>query len=147
MTNLSPAWRARLIPAAMLVAALAMPAILRAAEAGAAAPRATAPELVDALSAVFGKQAKNRAVHAKGIVAEGTFTPAPGASALSKAPHFAARVPVVARFSDFAGVPNVPDADPLASPRGLALKFHLPDGSDTDLVTHSFNGFPHIDCR
>jgi catalase len=22
------------------------------------------------------------------------------------------------------------------------LKFHLPDGSETDLVTHSFNGFP-----
>jgi catalase len=30
----------------------------------------------------------------------------------------------------------------LATPRGLALKFHLPDGTDTDLVTHSFNGFP-----
>jgi catalase len=30
----------------------------------------------------------------------------------------------------------------MASPRGLALKFHLPDGSETDLVTHSFNGFP-----
>ena len=24
----------------------------------------------------------------------------------------------------------------------LALKFKLPDGTDTDLVTHSFNGFP-----
>ena len=24
----------------------------------------------------------------------------------------------------------------------LAIKFHLPDGSDTDIVAHSFNGFP-----
>jgi catalase len=46
------------------------------------------------------------------------------------------------RFSDFAGIPLIPDTDGLASPRGLALKFHLPDGSETDLVTHSFNGFP-----
>jgi catalase len=22
------------------------------------------------------------------------------------------------------------------------VKFHLPDGTDTDLVTHSYNGFP-----
>ena len=24
----------------------------------------------------------------------------------------------------------------------MAVKFHLPDGSDLDLVTHSYNGFP-----
>ncbi len=46
------------------------------------------------------------------------------------------------RFSNFAGLPTVSDTDALANPRGLAVKFHLPDGSDTDLVTHSFNGFP-----
>jgi hypothetical protein len=34
------------------------------------------------------------------------------------------------------------DADPRAAPRGLAIRFRLPDGSDTDLVTHSYNGFP-----
>jgi catalase len=34
------------------------------------------------------------------------------------------------------------DAAPLARPHRLAIKFHLPDGTDTDLVTHSFNGFP-----
>jgi catalase len=46
------------------------------------------------------------------------------------------------RFSDFAGVPTIPDTDGLANPRGMAIKFKLPDGSETDLVTHSFNGFP-----
>jgi catalase len=124
----------------MLLALTVLPASLLASESR--TPQATPPELVDALNAVFGKQAGNRAVHAKGVVVEGNFIPAGGAAALSKAPHFASRVGVIARFSDFAGVPNVPDADPLASPRGLALKFHLPDGTDTDLVTHSFNGFP-----
>ncbi|MEO8937337.1 MAG: catalase family peroxidase [Burkholderiaceae bacterium] len=37
---------------------------------------------------------------------------------------------------------NIPDANP----RGLAIKFHGGDGSETDLVTHSFNGFPVADA-
>ncbi|MFY9200499.1 MAG: catalase family peroxidase [Methanosarcina flavescens] len=62
---------------------------------------------------------------------------------MSKAPHFQnVAVPITVRFSDFAGILKISDTDPLASPRGLALKFHLPDGTETDLVTHSFNGFP-----
>jgi catalase len=129
-------------PLAPLFIALLLPAVVPAAEIDSSAPNATPAELVDALNAVFGKQTVNRAVHAKGLVVDGTFTPTAEAAKLSRAPHFATKVSVIARFSDFAGVPNVPDADPLASPRGLALKFHLPDGSDTDLVTHSFNGFP-----
>jgi catalase len=101
-------------------------------------------ELIDALNAVFGKQTDNRAVHAKGIVLEGKFTPSAEAAALSKAPHLqaGATVPVTVRFSDFAGVPAIPDTDPNASPRGMAVKFHLPDGSNSDLVMHSYNGFP-----
>ncbi|HUC03577.1 MAG TPA: catalase, partial [Methyloceanibacter sp.] len=85
-------------------------------------------ELIDALNAVFGKQTDNRAVHAKGIVLEGKFTPSAEAAALSKAPHLqaGATVPVTVRFSDFAGVPAIPDTDPNASPRGMAVKFHLP---------------------
>ena len=46
------------------------------------------------------------------------------------------------RFSANSGIPKIVDADPRAAPRGLAVRFHLPDGSDTDLVTHSYNGFP-----
>jgi catalase len=100
-------------------------------------------QLVDALNAVFGKQTDNRAVHAKGIVLEGKFTPSPEAASLSKAPHLqGTAVPVTIRFSNFAGVPKIPDTDPNASPRGMAVKFHLPDGTDSDLVAHSFNGFP-----
>jgi catalase len=100
-------------------------------------------QLVDALNAVFGKQTDNRAVHAKGVVLEGKFTPSPDAASISKAPHLqGAAVPITVRFSDFAGVPAIPDTDPNASPRGVAVKFHLPDGSDSDLVAHSYNGFP-----
>jgi catalase len=106
--------------------------------------KSTPAELVDALNGVFGKQTDNRAVHAKGIVLEGKFTPSAEAASISKAPHLQSRttVPVTVRFSDFAGVPSIPDTDPNASPRGMAVKFHLPDGSDSDLVMHSYNGFP-----
>jgi catalase len=143
MNEISHARRAvPMMPVALLFAALSLPAVARAADVDDPGPRSTPTELVDALNAVFGKQTINRAVHAKGVVVDGVFTPTAEAATLSKAPHFATKVSVTARFSDFAGVPNVPDVDPLASPRGLALKFHLPDGSDTDLVTHSFNGFP-----
>ena len=79
---------------------------------------------------MFGKQTDNRAVHAKGIVLEGKFTPSPSAASLSKAPHLqSTTIPVTIRFSNFAGVPAIPDTDPNASPRGMAVKFHLPDGS------------------
>ena len=98
--------------------------------------------MVDALNLVFGKQTDNRAVHAKGIVLEGRFIPSSAAATLSMAPHFQKSVPLTVRFSNFAGVSSISDADGLANPRGLALKFHLADGSETDLVTHSFNGFP-----
>jgi catalase len=98
---------------------------------------------VDALNAIFGTHPGYRAVHAKGIVCEGTFTPAAAAASLSRAPHFQRdSVPVTVRFSDFAGVPTIPDGDPNASPRGLGIKFHLPGGVDSDIVAHSYNGFP-----
>jgi catalase len=98
--------------------------------------------LVDALQGLFGKYPGYRAVHAKGIVCEGTFTPSASAASLSRAPHFQQSVPVTARFSNFTGVPNIPDGDPNANPRGLGLKFHLPGGIEADIVAHSHNGFP-----
>ena len=99
--------------------------------------------LVDALHALFGVHPGYRAVHAKGIVCEGTFSPAATAASVSRAPHLqGTAVPITVRFSDFAGVPTVPDGDPLASPRGMAIKFHLPDGMDTDIVAQSYDGFP-----
>jgi catalase len=99
-------------------------------------------QMVDALHAAFGKH-HARAVHAKGAILEGSFTPSPEARGLSKAPHLSgSTVPVTVRFSDFTGIPDIPDNIDDANPRGFAVKFRLADGSTTDIVTHSFNGFP-----
>jgi len=52
-------------------------------------------------------------------------------------------VPVVLRFSNFAGVPTVADNDPnAAGPRGFAVRFNLAEHVHTDIVGHSHNGFP-----
>jgi catalase len=85
-----------------------------------------------------------RPAHAKGILLEGVFTPSPEASSLTRAPHATrASTPVHVRFSDFAGIPNVPDNDPQnASPRGCAIRFQLAEHTHTDIVAHSVDAFP-----
>jgi catalase len=99
-------------------------------------------QLVDALHTAFGSH-RARAVHAKGIILEGVFTPDPRAATLTTARHLQNQASVVTvRFSDFTGLPDIPDTSPSANPRGIALKFTMPDGSTTDIVGHSFNGFP-----
>jgi catalase len=103
----------------------------------------TPVEMVNALNGVFGKQTQGRAIHAKGVILEGSFKALPSGSAFSRAPHFSgASIPITVRFSDFAGIPTISDTDGLASPRGMAIKFHLKNGIDTDLVAHSVNAFP-----
>lgn len=108
------------------------------------APLGVPARLVAALDAVFaGPHPAARAVHAKGVLIEGSFVPAPGAASLSRAVHLnGGEVPVLVRFSNFAGVPGVADGEPEASPRGFALRFLLPDDVSTDIVAHSYNGFP-----
>ena len=111
--------------------------------AGLAAPEPPAPQqMVDALYTAFGDH-HSRAVHAKGVMAVGTFEPTPEAALLSQASVFAPGVrPVLARFSNFTGIPDIPDTVGGANPRGFAIKFTLPDGGAADVVSHSFNGFP-----
>src|SRR3954447_13388754 len=93
-------------------------------------------EIVDALHAVNGgAHAGQRAVHAKGTVCKGTFTPTAEASKLSRAAHLQGDpVEATVRFSNASGHPGTPDSDPLAG-RGMAVKFHLPDGQATDIVS------------
>jgi catalase len=93
-------------------------------------------EIVDALGAVNGGPHPGfRAVHAKGTVTKGTFTATPEARNLSRAAHLqGAPVEATVRFSNASGHPRTPDADPLAG-RGMAVKFHLPDGEATDIVS------------
>lgn len=122
----------------MLLPALASAQVLTAQTAPATTPAAVA----DTIQQIFGDH-KVRGFHAKGIMLEGTFTPSAAAASVSRAPHLQGKpVPVTVRFSAFAGLPQIPDNHPQAAPRGLAIRFELPDGSHTDMVTHSFNGFP-----
>jgi catalase len=100
-------------------------------------------QLVDALNALFGVHPGFRPTHAKGVICEGTFTPSAKAASLSRAKHFLDETtPLTVRFSNFTGIPNIPDTDPNASPRGMGIKFHVGGGPDSDIVAHSFNGFP-----
>jgi len=99
-------------------------------------------QLVDLANKVDGVHPGFRAFHAKGVVVEGTFKASPEARRLSSATLFnGSTIRVTARFSDGAGVPTVPDGSP-AMPRGIAIKYHLPGGADTDMVTNSFKFFP-----
>jgi catalase len=134
-------WRS-LAAITTLTIALAIPASVLAQEAP-ASQKSLAEQLVDSLNGVFGVHPGMRANHPKGVVLEGTFTPTSAAASVSKAAHLQkkkAPVPVTVRFSAGSGQPTVPDTSQM--PRGMAVKFSLPDGSKTDLVVLSFNGFP-----
>src|SRR5882724_1898728 len=133
--------------AALAVSALAV--TLAASPAASAADPAPADQkplpvaLVNALNTLAGGPHPGfRANHAKGVLVTGTFTPAKTAPSFSAAPHFAKAVPMLVRFSDTTGVPNIPDASPNASPHGMAIRFKLPDGGSTDIVSISANMFP-----
>lgn len=89
--------------------------------------------MVDALNALFGAYPHTRAGHAKGVCVTGDFTPADGAAALSKAPHFARPVSAIGRFSMGGGNPEAPD-NAKGNVRGLALRFDLGDGANTDMA-------------
>jgi catalase len=101
-----------------------------------------ARQIFEVMLKLAGDRPGFRVVHAKGIVCQGTFTPSRDASAISKAAHFqGASVPVTVRFSDGSSDPTLPENSPDAGPRGMAIRFKLPDGSGTDIVSLSHNGF------
>src|SRR6266700_241145 len=85
-----------------------------------------------------------RPAHAKGVLLTGVFTPSPEAASFTRAPHVQRdSTPVTVRFSNFAGIPTVPDNDPQgASPRGCAIRFRLAEHVHTDIVAHSVDTFP-----
>ncbi len=107
-----------------------------------AEPEKSIPEqIIDTMNKIFGKHPGFRSAHAKGIVCEGEFTPAPSAATLSRAPHLQGKPSrVTIRFSDSTGLPEIPDGAPGASPHGFAVRFHVGEGR-TDIVSNAFNGF------
>ncbi|WP_232540925.1 catalase family peroxidase [Spirosoma endbachense] len=104
--------------------------------------KATPIQVVDMFHTAFGKNG-GRAVHAKGFILEGSFTPALEARTLTKAAHLkSGTLPVLVRFSNFTGIPDIPDTVGASHPRGMAIKFQMPENQSTDIIFHSFNGFP-----
>jgi catalase len=123
---------------------VAMAVSLVIASAVAAADEPPVPtQIVDLANKLNGVHPGFRAFHAKGVVVEGSFKASPEASRLSRATLFSGRaIPITVRFSDGNGMPNVPDGSPGANPHGMAIKFHLAGGADTDMVTNSLKFFP-----
>ena len=123
--------------AALVVFGLAYPTVVWAED------QPVEEQIVNAMNKAFGTHPGFRANHAKGIVVEGTFKASPEAAGLSRAVLFnGSAIPVTVRFSDSTGVPDLPDGSKPANPHGMAIKFHLPDGSDTDMVINSLKFFP-----
>ena len=50
-------------------------------------------------------------------------------------------MPVTVRLSDGNPDPIIPDNTPNAGPRGMAIRFKLPNGDQTDIIALSVNGF------
>lgn len=123
----------------------------------------TAGDLVAQLQAIFGSHPGFRPgrcslpslvninntyeAHAKGQLLSGTFTPSAKAKELSVAEHFnAPSTPVLVRFSNSTGLPQIPDTDENADPRGIAVRFNLKEEGGkrrhTDIIAHSTPTFP-----
>src|SRR3974377_1155880 len=100
-------------------------------------------DLLEQFDTIFGPHPGFRPAHAKGMLLTGRFTPSPEARSLTRAPHILRNsTPVTVRFSDSTGLPAIPDNDANASPRGLAIRFHLAEHVHTDIISHSADGFP-----
>jgi catalase len=99
-------------------------------------------QIFDVMVQLPGNKPGNRLVHAKGIVCEGSFTASKDAATVSKAAHLSGKkVPVTVRFSDAAPNPSIADVSRDSAPRGMAIRFILPGGAQTDIVSFAHNGF------
>ena len=104
---------------------------------------ALSEDLLKQFDTIFGLHPGFRPAHARGVMLTGTFTPSSDAPSLTRAPHITRNsTPVTVRFSSSTGLPQIPDNDPNANPRGLAIRFHLAEHEHTDIVSHSTDGFP-----
>jgi catalase len=95
--------------------------------------RNQAEEAIRAIDQAFGRHHGYRVQHAKGVFCRGKFVATPEAVRLTRAPHLQGdEVPVTVRFSNGSGDPHRPDN--ARDRRGMAAKFQLPDGAQTDIV-------------
>jgi len=97
-------------------------------------------QIIDAIQDISGRHAGYRAVHAKGTLCAGAFTPSPGAAEVCRAPHFQdGELRAHVRFSNGSGDPENRDA--AQDGRGMAVKLYLPEGGTTDIVCISRRQF------
>ena len=99
-------------------------------------------ELAAAAATTLGTPDGEHITHHKAVVMAGTFTATPRARELTRAAHMQGDpVRVTVRFSN--GFPSVDKRDATeGDPRGMAVKFYLPDGATTDLVCQDWPVFP-----
>jgi catalase len=108
--------------------------------ASAGTPESVIRDIVDAMRALAGKHPGFRPVHAKGLVCAGTFRASADAARVSRASHFTGGpIPVVVRFANSSGNPDVHDGVP--NVRSMAVKFQLTDGKSADILANSVEGF------
>ena len=89
---------------------------------------------------ILGRPPACRAGHTKGTFCAGVFTPYGEAAELTEAAHLQdAPVEATVRFSRVTGNPDNHDGQ--NGRCGMATRFHLPDGSDTDLIAISLDRF------
>lgn len=101
----------------------------------------TAEQAIEAAHEAFGRHPGFRAFHAKGTLLTGTFIATAQVAELTRAAHLQGdAVAATVRVSNGAGNPQLPDF--LPDVRGLAVKFELPDGSQTDIVAQVAPQFP-----
>jgi catalase len=104
---------------------------------------ALSQDLLNQFDTIFRLHPGFRPAHARGVMLTGTFTPSPDAASLTRAPHITRdSTPVTARVSNSTGLPQIPDNDPNANPRGLAIRFNMAEHVHTDIISHSTDGFP-----
>jgi catalase len=101
-------------------------------------------QAIEAIDERFGDHPRHRALHAKGTLYSGTFTATPDAARLTRAAHMQGEaMRATVRCSNGSGNPKVPDYAP--DVRGLAVSFHLADGSRTDISAQTVPRFPFRD--
>jgi len=101
-------------------------------------------QAIAAIGERFGDHPRHRKLHAKGTLYSGSFTATPEGARLTRAPHMQGEpVRTTVRLSNGGGNPKVPDYAP--DVRGLAVTFHLADGSRTDISAQTVPRFPFGD--
>jgi catalase len=97
-------------------------------------------QLVETMRTLAGSHPGFRPAHAKGLVCAGTFRPSADARRVSRAAHLqGAASPATIRFANASGNPEVHDGAP--GVRSMSVKLQLPDGTQTDILANSVEGF------